>query len=193
MIYARTNNKIIDNVKLNWMTDGYAEKIWLFGDSYFTYWPPYLRENGYTNNMLFGYPGMKSAVALRDFKTSLNFGIPQYVVWCMGMNDKDGQTEINASYKACVDEFLAICEEKGITPILVTIPQTPTVNNQFKNAFIRSSGYRYADFERVVVKNAETGEWYEGMLKDDNVHPTSSGARALYMQLLVDFPEIMAK
>ena len=38
--------------------------------------------------------------------------------------------------------------------------------------------------------NAE-GVWYDGYLDSDKVHPTSLGAQAQAMQVLVDFPELM--
>ena len=33
--------------------------------------------------------------------------------------------------------------------------------------------------------------WYDGFLGSDRVHPTPKGAKALAMQFLADFPEIM--
>ena len=107
------------------------------------------------------------------------------------MNNGDSATAINSSYLASVTEFLAICEEKNIIPILSTTPCTPTVNNSFKNEWVRNSGYRYIDFSRAVGGDEVGSAWYDGMLyTGDNVHPATPGAKALYAQFLVDFPEI---
>ena len=65
----------------------------------------------------------------------------------------------------------------------------PTVNNEQKNAWVRASGYRYIDFAKAVGAD-ENGVWYSGMLSNDNVHPSVTGAKALYTQVLVDLPEV---
>ena len=155
---------------------------------------------------------------MNDLKSGWDFTLANYdAVWCMGMNNGDRGTTVNAAYLAATEEFLAICAEKGITPILSTIPSTPTVLNEPKNAWVRSwakeTGGRYVDFSRAVSNETydasligkvvgntsvtsesvnKTGyQWYDKMLYSDVVHPAVLGAKALYMQFLVDFPEIM--
>ena len=167
---------------------------------------------------MMSHSGMASARGLTEFQQALQHGTPKYAVWCMGMNNGDDKDtkEINASYLASTKAFLEICEEKGITPILATIPSTPTVLNSTKNEWVKNwaeeTGGRYIDFARAVggdVYNAsligktytkpdnktatnETGyEWYPDMLYADLVHPATPGAKALYVQALVDFPELM--
>ena len=106
------------------------------------------------------------------------------------MNDADTETTISGSYIAATEEFLEICEEKGITPILSTIPNVPDRINVFKNEWVKESGHRYVDFA-VAVGGEEKGSWwYDRMLHSDKVHPTVSGALALYEQFIADFPEI---
>ncbi|MEE0928080.1 MAG: hypothetical protein UIG59_02710, partial [Acutalibacteraceae bacterium] len=86
-----------------------------------------------------------------------------------------------------------ICEEKGITPILSTIPNTPTVNNFFKNEWVKASGYRYVDFAAGVNATEKGSPWGAGMLSGDNVHPAKPGAKALYDQLKKDLSDILVK
>ncbi len=216
-IYAVSIDRDLTKANLRWSCEGYSEKIWLYGDSYFNNsdgqrWPSYLTADGHTNNMMSGYPGMNTETALVQFKEDLKRGTPQYVVWCMGMNngDKDKDT-VNSTWLSCTEEFLEICNEKGITPILTTIPTTPTVFNYAKSEWVRESGYRYIDFSRAVggdnydesligkeytkpsgdvAYNVTGNEWYADMLHGDLVHPAYLGAKALYTQVLVDFPEI---
>ena len=138
-----------------------------------------------------GYPGRNSASGLDDFKQALTHGTPEYAVWCLGMNDTDTEAAISDDYKKAVDEFLSICEEKGITPILSTIPCTPKVHNNHKNAWVRASGYRYVDFASAVCGNEPLSNWSEGMLSSDLVHPAIPGAKALYARFIADFPEIL--
>lgn len=222
-VIARTTGIDIENVQLRWYLEALERDIWLFGDSYFnnsadSRWTYYLNKYGYTNNALWGFPGMNSSTALADFKWAVEeIGYtPHYVVWCMGMNNQDSATAVNSAWLSAVKEFLEICEEYGITPILTTIPSTTTRCNEPKNEWVRAwaeeTGGRYIDFAHAVGadkydasligKASNTGsetlnttgyQWYDGMLYTDDVHPNTKGAEALYSQFIVDFPEIMRK
>ena len=195
-IFAYCGGRDITDVNMRWSCSAYESDIWLLGDSYFNSgtparWPYYLRENGFTDYLMMGYPGRNSLAGLADFKQALTHGTPKYAVWCLGMNDGDSSTAINTNYANAVKEFLEICEDKGITPILSTTPCTPKVRNDYKNAWVRNSGYRYVDFSRAVGGDAVGSSWYAGMLyENDQVHPNVSGAYALYVQFIADFPEI---
>jgi lysophospholipase L1-like esterase len=138
---------------------------------------------------------------------------PRYAIWALGMNngDKLGNEVPAAAWLTATEEFIEICSDNGIIPILATIPSTPTVYNELKNAWVRESGYRYIDFAEAVayydealigtdtekadenggfVKNTTGFAWYDDMLSIDQVHPAASGAIALYEKVLRDFPEI---
>ncbi len=208
----------LTDVKLNWSSDDYQNDIYMIGDSYFNLtagerWTSYLVKNNYTNNLMLSFPGMTSKRGLSEFKQALEHGTPKYAFWCMGMNDGDKNGEINENWLSSVEEFIEICESKGIIPILSTIPSTPTVDNSYKNAWVKSQNYRYVDFAKAVgadvynennigktymsggseVTNVTGYEWYKGMLYTDLVHPATLGAEALYMQAIADFPELMQK
>lgn len=196
-IFAAAFDMSVKDVKINWFTDDYRKTIYLFGDSYFNTndpgrWPYYLKRDGFLNCLMSGFPGMGSQRAIVDFKLAVERGTPRYAVWCMGMNNGDKEGKINPDYLAATEEFLKICGEKGITPILSTIPSTPKVDNTHKNKFVVESGHRYIDFNRAVGADKDIN-WYPEMLYTDQVHPAKRGAEALYMQVLVDFPEIMQR
>lgn len=195
-IFARSISSEIYEAKMRWYCTAYEYDVWVLGDSYLnsgakTRWPYYLRINGYEKYLLMGYPGRNSASGLCDFKKAIKYGVPKYAVWCLGMNDSDDESEMNVNYKKSVEEFLQICTEQGITPILSTIPCTPKVRNNHKNAFVKNSGYRFIDFASAVGGVAAFSPWGEGMLSTDLVHPAEAGARALYTQFIVDFLEIL--
>lgn len=197
-IFAVSKSSEITDVKMRWCCEDYAKCIWMFGDSYFNpkseyRWTSYLLKDGYSKYLLSAFPGRNTASALIDFKQALTHGTPKFAVWCMGMNDSDWDAPINTSYKRCTDEFLAICENKGITPILATIPCVPARDHSGKNAWIKASGHRYVDFAMAVGGETRGSGWYDGMLSADEVHPDVLGAKALYAQFLTDFPEIMKK
>ena len=197
-IFAVSVGSDITDVRMRWYCAAYDYDVWVLGDSYLSSlsswrWPYYLRLAGYSEYLLAGYSGRKSAAGLEDFKQALTHGTPKYAVWCLGMNDGDGSDSINASYLESVQEFIRICEANGITPILSTTPCTPTVNNYYKNRWVKNSGYRYIDFARAVGAEEMGSEWYEGMLHADQVHPTALGAKAFYGQVIADLPEILKK
>ena len=196
-IQARFEGLEGENCVLNWFCDDFASRIWLIGDSYLGFggpgrWPYYLYRDGYAGALMAGYAGMNSQRGILDFKTFVDKGQPEFAVWCLGMNNSDKEGVLNEAYVAATEEFLAICKNRGITPVLSTIPNTPTVNNRQKNAWVRASGYRYIDFERAVGSH-KNENWYPEMLFRDNVHPAEKGAEALYAQVLIDFPEIMER
>ena len=140
-----------------------------------------------------GFPGRNTQSGLEDFKKALAHGTPKYAVWCLGMNNGDSDKGTNANWKNATEEFLEICEEKGIVPILSTIPNIPTVKNNFKNEYVKTSGHRYIDFAAAVGAETLGSPWTSGMLSGDNVHHAPSGAKALYEQVKKDFPEILKK
>ncbi len=196
MVFASPVGCTLENCTLNYLADGYADLVWLFGDSYFSIpdtarWPTYLYRDGYRMILLAGYPGMNTEDGLTDFKTAIKKGTPTYAVWCLGMNNPDTSEEPNKGWLAATEEFLEICKKKKITPILATIPCTPKVDNSPKNEWVRNSGYRYIDFNRAVGADKDRA-WYPEMLNQkDLVHPDIKGGEALYAQVLIDFPEIM--
>lgn len=183
---------------LSWTSEAYASPIWIFGDSYLGHtddcrWPYYLYADGFTDLLLSGYPGENSERAIEDFKLAVTKGTPEFALWLLGMNNGDGESsDPNPKWLEVVEEFLAICNERGITPILSTIPTTPKINNAPKSAWVKASGYRYIDFERAVGADLDPA-WFEGMLSSDDVHPDPLGAKALYARVLADFPEIMRR
>lgn len=183
----------------NWaklsVTYGAVErKIWLFGDSYIGItnnqrWAYYLVEYEYDKNMLLsGSAGGTSASASGTLNNLLKYGTPDIIVMATGMNDGSDGDNPATLWATRRDEIIALAGDAEV--VFCTIPTVPTVNNEKKNAWVRSSGYRYIDFAKAVGANA-SGIWYSGMLSGDAVHPTAKGAKALFSQALIDLPEIM--
>lgn len=184
------------NYKFTWSCTDLYKDIWFFGDSYMAYsearWAYYLEEYGYAKNALINsFPGCWSATAVTALNNLIAHGNPDFAVWALGMNDgADSDSAPSTAWANGRDSFLAVCEANNITPIFCTIPTVPTINHEQKNAWIRSSGYRYIDFAKAVNATSD-GTWNSGMLSGDGVHPTINGARALFSEVLLDFPEIM--
>lgn len=186
-------NAVMEDASMVWHCTNYADPVWMFGDSYFTYyearWPYYLAGK-YDNFLLCGFPGAMSEQMYPDFRQALTHGTPKIAVWCLGMNDADPEDGINESWLQCTLRFIADCQSRGITPVLSTIPNVPERNHIFKNDFVRRSGLRYIDFASAVGATDAMSGWDEHMLSDDRVHPAVAGAKALANQVLLDLPEI---
>lgn len=195
-IFAECITGAFTDAKLSWTTAGYIKHIQMYGDSYFGHvdparWIIYLARDGYADNALIsGHGGRNSIKALSDFYTNFTHSTPKYLVWCMGMNDADNSSSINLNWLSVVEVLRSFCFHYDIELILSTIPNVPERIMTFKNNWIKQSGLRYIDFAKAVGGEDTGSSWYSGMLSD-GVHPTQTGALALYRRFLVDFPEIM--
>lgn len=172
-------------------------KVWYFGDSYIAFGtdtriPYYMVENGFDENVAFcGASGGTSTISIDAFSTMLNYGKPSIAILATGMNDgSDSSLSPQANWLEKVNVFIKMCKSFDIEPILCTVPTVPSVNNEKKNEWVRSSDCRYIDYARAVGAQAD-GTWYSGMLSNDNVHPSTLGGNALFTQLISDCPEVM--
>lgn len=195
-LFCMSDGSTFSNVKLSWCCKDILKNIWVFGDSYVDLynvrWSWYMIQNGYGNNFLLsGIAGSSSADAIISFRNLLKYGKPKFAVWCMGMNDFN-DIDINTphtAWKSSYDEFLLLCEENNIVPILATIPNVPQRTHIAKNKIVRESGYRYIDFAHAVGADEQGSRWYDDLLSSDDVHPSVQGARVLYGEALASFPE----
>lgn len=178
--------------------DIYANTF-VFADSYGAIvestakWTHWLVAEGYGDKILLnGCPGINGSDSIISLQDVLRTGKSKYLFWCIGMNDgaDADDTTPNSTWLANVNTVLSICENCGMIPVLATIPTVPTINNEGKNAWVRASDYRYVDFAKAVGAQSN-GTWYTDMLSNDGVHPSELGARALWHQVLLDFPEII--
>ena len=186
----------LSDCSFGWTCKAINSDIWAFGDSYFgvlgtNRWVAYLISDNHTNLVVNGFSGQNSVSAYTDLTNLFTIGTPKKILWCMGMNDKDSSTAVNANWLNTYNSLKVLCEENNIELILATIPTVPTVINKFKNEIIRSSGYRYIDFDKAVGADESTGAWFSDMLSSDGVHPSETGALALYNRAIADMPELL--
>lgn len=183
------------NNKLSMTCKDFKRNILLFGDSYISNsesrWIYYLGDS-IDQLCLNGYSGEGSESAVYDFDKVIQLASPNYIVWCLGMNDGSDEDDAipNCTWLSSIQHIIYACEENGIIPILATIPSVPSINNRAKSAWVRSSGYKYIDFASAVNSD-NSGNWYSGMLSSDNVHPTEQGAKTLYARAITDFPQLL--
>lgn len=195
-IYNGGNSSI--TVKLSNYPRDCKKDIWLYGDSYFSYWqterwPHYLLEWGFNNFQLSHLPGINSQDMFNVLLTELLFGNPKYIVWCLGMNDNAdaNSTTPDSKWLEIINRLSDICSYRGIELILATIPSIPNKSHEGKNKWVRESGYRYIDFAKAVGATSD-GTWDNDYLSSDEIHPSASGAKVLASKAIIDFPELCA-
>ena len=186
----------LEDCAFAWIPRDINKPIWIFGDSWAsmfdTRWVYYMVEAGFDKSwMLNAYAGENTQTGLESFKNLLYIRKPEYVVWMYGMNNSDSIDSVNSDWKTAYDELIQICEDYKITPILYTVPNTPSVNNNYKNAIVKTSGYRYIDGVSAVGDDG-SGNWFTGyeQSESDHNHTSAKGAIALFNRILTDFPEI---
>lgn len=196
--FVKNHSSVITYLSIG-QTGDYQFSKWMFGDSYLTNysdarWPYYLNEYDIPYTMINAFPGENSEEAYIDWLDALTHGTPKFAIWCLGMNDPDDGA-VNAKWLAVIQMFIADCQKRGITPILATIPNTPSYTHTYKNAWVKSSGYRYIDFAEAVGAESEGSTWYDGCLETGAVrtHPTVEGAKLLFMRAIQDFLEFFQK
>lgn len=190
------------DVQLSFFPRDITHNVWLFGDSYMSFgsnarWPYYATQAGFINWLCNAQPGLSPDAAYTDLENMVALGYrPSYLVWCLGMNGAttetqvDGQYVINSAQKAVIDDVVTLCANYNITPVFGTVPTVPERQKTGFSNYIRTLGKRYIDFAEAVGANS-SGIWNTGLLSSDNVHPTAAGAKVLFSQVLVDFPEIV--
>ena len=193
------------HVEMSISNNSFKKPVWMFGDSYFgadsevrqMYW---LKKWGFTGYLKESFGGQTSQYAYTDFTKCLAFGTPKYLVWAEGMNDDNNGVLDDITAGQWYEYYIKVkelCERYGIELIPVTVPEVrgDYFNKDAISEVVRNSGLRYIDVAKAVGSNAN-GEWYgNGTEYDyqsaDNVHPSVYGARAIAIQFLIDFPEIM--
>ena len=189
-VTASSNGGDYEKCVLTFYCEDYNKPVWAFGDSYFDMYPSRVYGLGFTNWLVDGISGSGSSSAYNSLVESAKYAKPKYILWCMGMNDADSDTEINASWLDTINKLLSFCNMYDVTPIFCTIPNVPSRNHSFKNEWVRSSGYRYVDLCEVVGADLDSN-WYSGLLGGDKVHPSDKGQIAIANRIITDVPELV--
>ena len=194
-------NKGSQNVEatLRFFPKDASSRVWILGDSYIDWnnparWPYHIYNMGHKSWLADHLSGGTSQQMIVSFKNAVKFGSPDYAIWFLGMNDNsDNDDGPDATWLECINEFISLCQKNEITPVLSTIPSVPGRVHHAKSKWVRESGYRYIDIADSVLEDTMDVSWHEGLLAQDNVHPTTAGAKVIAMRVLADFPEIAVK
>jgi hypothetical protein len=191
--FIRSSGSILTVTKFEFTSMEYESDVFIFGDSYVncaspSRWPYYIRSKN-SKFLCDGLPGGKSQDAYDFALSAISIHKPKYLIWCLGMNDGSDRLGTNKYWKYYLNKIIDLTEKNNIILILATIPNVPGINHTGKNNFIRNSNYKYIDFDRAVSDS--NGQWKNGTLANDLIHPTEKGAKILASKFLQDFPEIL--
>lgn len=204
-VKAEVESGSYSKCKLIFGCSDFNKNLWIFGDSYLDMWPKILVEKGIDNFYLDGFSGRNSVQAIASFREAIKHGKPKYLAWFLGMNDRDGKitggvsdaTGINQNWKDAYNEVNDWCMANGVELILSTIPEVPSRDHTYKNAFVKhSSGKRYVDVASSVGATSLGSHWFNygddnAYLANDEVHPSNPyGRTAIATVMLANIPEM---
>jgi lysophospholipase L1-like esterase len=101
---------------------------------------------------------------------------PQIVVYMLGTNDATAGRSL-AAYRADVEKSLDLIEDRGIIPIVSTIPPHPKqlekskAFNEALREIAKRRGLPLIDYEREILRR-RPDDWNGTLLGKDDVHPT---------------------
>ena len=193
-LMVKNNGSKLTECTLSAVNKYFKHHIWIFGASYEgvydARWPGQIKKMGYLHFLLNGYAGRNGAQTIADIKRALDYGCPQYLYYS-GSNESSDDVFINN-----FNTIKSLCKDKGITLLVYYRPDIPSEEYSARRASIVESGCRYVNGEMALhdptkVWSKGVNTWYDGFLSSDGRHTTELGAKALAMQFLCDFPEIM--
>jgi len=201
LIEVDSLDSTLTNCTFSATNPNFKKQVWIFGASFESEssnrWIYWARRWGYDNFYLNAFPGRKSDTCYEDFLRALNFGTPRYLFWTMFGN---GST---ASLKSRISDVRTLAATYGFDVIITLRPSSVSQTDPSKGNDRRdktrviedeiASGCRYVDYSSAVLDPNGDGwrDWRTGYIdNDDGAHPSQLGARAIALQILVDFPEI---
>ena len=93
---------------------------------------------------LAGYAAMTSSQALALLKGILALSRPETAVWYIDSADSD------LTYTGNAEAFIAECDAQNVTPVICTIPSTPTKDNAANNRLLRAMPCRVIDLAAII-------------------------------------------
>lgn len=194
-IRAVSDGTTLTDVKLSATCSDFKCPIWVFGASYTNVADNQtvgaLKGFGYFDYYLNGFAGREALGAYNDLVRSLSYSCPKVITFGYGFMINTASYD---TWKSYIDSVINLCREKGITLVFALDPDVKTKDLSQYRQYIIDSGYRYIDLKSAVQQGPyvyDTDFWYPGFMSSDGVHPTPLGAKAMAMQVLRDFPEIM--
>ena len=175
-------------------------KVLFIGDSFTNGFYPYryasiVKRKLKGNAWIEGKTGEGSSTIfpyLRDYV--LEWIKPKYVFWAVGTNDTDYDTWLTN-----VQAFISLCETNDIIPVLCTTTlrgggsSADNAHNTMAasvNAWIKNSGYRYADLNVITTTNYDGVTQNTSMFEEDLTHPTKETFALMAEKIETDVPEL---
>lgn len=131
-----------------------------------------------------GKGGENTGMFLGKLETYSKFS-PQYTIIALGLNDT-----VFSAYKTNIIKMANWCKSIGSVPILTTITRNASNDNlafmKQVNDFVRSSGYSYIDFAKVMSVGFDGETHNPELFLADGVHPNANGHLQMFKKVLED-------
>ena len=147
-----------------------SKLVWILSDNK-SGWVDKLLDYGFVKAELLGERGQSSEAALSIFKEALKVAAPKFAFWTFAK-------ERGEAYAKNLSEFLSVCKQNGVTPVLSTYLEG---GSKKKNLLTVNSGEKYVDF-------AALSEY--GSVANTSGY-SKVGKEAVAARALVDFPELI--
>ncbi len=178
-IFASMENATLKDVNFGWADNAVTAPVWVIGgadigSNQSNSWTTQLVTEKFDDVMFIGVNGATSTDVLAATKEALKSSVPEYIIWSFSK-------ESGTAYEANLAEFLTLCDDKQIIPVLTTHLEAEDSANAAKNSSVKTSERKYIDFAAL----ASDSRIYQ------NGAYTEHGAKAMMAKLFVDFPEFI--
>ena len=198
---ARLDYASDDSITINYhkvySLQPYNAHVLIVGDSFIEGYAPNSYASlmkSYFNGSVFinGYSGGNSSHVVKMMNYLPNLVQPKYVIIAIGTNENNYET-----WLANIQTILSKIETEmnGAIPIFATITlHTSYWDNdafiQEANSWIRSSGFKYVDINKITTVNYDMVTQDLTMFRDDTVHPTDETFAKMFERYKIDVPEL---
>lgn len=135
-------------------------------------------------NMFLGVERLSSDDAIALLTKYLETYTPSAIAWFPGLYETDSG-QVNDKWKSNTQAFLTLCNQRGILPILCTLPNHSTLNHQYKNNWLRQlPGYIISDAAAIINREEFGVFWRRLRWSAADGMPTRKGWMEYYAAIL---------
>ena len=118
------------------------------------------RVNAATHDIFIGAEKAASTEILQAFKAYVDMWKPKAAIWQAGFYESDSGNNVNVQWKNNLDEFLSICRNRNIYPIVCTMPNAGNHNHNPKNQYIRALEDVFVDDVALYINREYSGNYW---------------------------------
>ena len=109
--------------------------------------------------MFLGVEKLSSDDAIALLTKYLETYTPSAIAWFPGLYETDSG-QVNDKWKNNTQAFLNLCEQRGILPVLCTLPNHSSLNHQYKNSWLRQLPGCIISDAAAIINREESGVFW---------------------------------